>query len=116
MSARWSPIAMAPRRTVGSTFAATRYDTVPSPCPLAPPVIAIQPASVVAVHAHSREMVTARVPAPPAEPKLDDGLVSVAWHRAAVGPVTLVTAELPHAIARAAAASVGNSRGRVFTP
>src|SRR4051812_13963426 len=107
---------MAPRRTAGSTFAATRNDTVPSPCPLAPSVIAIQPASVVAVHEHSHETLTASVPAPPAAPKLDDGLVIVAWQRETVGPVTFVTAELPHAIARAAAASVGNSRGRVFTP
>ena len=115
ISARWSATAIAPRRTLGSAFAATRYDTVPSPCPLAPSVIVIHAALAVAVHAHSRDTLTASVPAPPAAAKLDGEELSVAWHREAVGPVTLVTAELPHASASVAAVSAGNSRARVFT-
>src|SRR4051794_33770550 len=108
---------MVPRRVAASALAATRYDTVPSPWPLPPAVIEIQAESLDAVHEHSRDTLTDSVPAPPADAKLCAELVTDASQRAAVGPVTLVTAELPHARVMAAETSVANSRGRhvVFT-
>ena len=105
MSARWSATAIAPRRVDGSALAETRYAIDPSPCPLAPAVIAIQFASVDAVHAHSRATLTATVPVPPAAAKLDDELTIDAWQRDSVGPATLVTAELPHASTNGATAT-----------
>jgi len=54
----------------GSAFAETRYAIDPSPWPFPPPVMAIQLASLAAVHVHSRETLTETVPAPPDAPKL----------------------------------------------
>src|SRR5262245_5225823 len=76
ISARWSPTVMAPRRVEGTPFADTRYAIEPSPCPVPPAVMAIQFASLAAVHAHSRATVTVREPAPPPAPKLEDELDS----------------------------------------
>jgi hypothetical protein len=45
------PTAIVPFRGVPSGLAATWYSTVPFPVPVAPPVIEIQEASAVAVHA-----------------------------------------------------------------
>ena len=64
-----------------------------------------------ALHTHSRDVETATLPDPPEAPKFDAELVSVTWHLAAVGPVTLVSAELPHAIS-VGASSIESSRGR----
>jgi hypothetical protein len=83
-------------RTTGSAFSVTRYAIVPSPCPSLPDVISIQLACGVADHAHSRATVTFTSPVPPDDLKLDDGAAIATWHRVAVGPVTFVTAELPH--------------------
>src|SRR6188768_3990865 len=77
----------------------------------------IQGASAAADQAHSRATLTAIVPVPPPAPKPGDELVADAWQRAAVGPVTEVTAELPQPAAAQAAANADNSRDRygVFT-
>ena len=107
-----------PRRVEAAWFAATRNAIEPSPCPLAPEVIEIQSAVVAADHEHSRAMLTASVPFPPAGAKLDGAFDTDAWHRPSVevGAVALVTPELPQPIASAAAA-IANSRGPtvVFT-
>src|SRR3954462_5748014 len=108
---------MAARRGAASAFSDTRYATDPSPCPDAPAVIVSHAALLEAVHAHSRDTLIETAPDPPAAAKLGDELVMEAWQRVAVGPATLVTAELPHAIAVKAAAAAANSRARdpVFT-
>src|SRR3954462_956409 len=86
---------------------------VPSPWPCAPAVIATHGDCEVADHAHSRSTDTLTCPVPPDAPKLDDDAwLSATWHRAALGPVTLVVAELPHAIEPASATVDRNSRGR----
>src|SRR5580765_1008805 len=72
----------------------------------------IHEAVLAADHAHSRATPIVTVPVPPLTPKLDDELLTVVWHREAVGPVTFVTAELPHPAAAAAAAAAANSRAR----
>lgn len=55
-----------PRLEVGSELGATRNDTVPSPWPVAPDVIEIHGAAVVATHVQSRLVVTVAVPVAPA--------------------------------------------------
>jgi len=55
-------------RADGTWLAATVYATVPSPCPLAAPVIEIQPALLVAVHEHSLAADTLTFPVPPVAP------------------------------------------------
>jgi hypothetical protein len=70
---------------------------VPSPCPSPPDTISIQAAVVDDDQAHSRAPVTFISPVPPDELKLGTELVTVSWQRVAVGPLTLVTALLPHA-------------------
>lgn len=72
----------------------------------------IHEAVLAADHEHSRATLIVTVPVPPVTPKLDDELLTVVWHREAVGPVTFVTAELPHAADAAAAAAAANSRAR----
>jgi hypothetical protein len=54
-----------PRRVAGSAFSATRYDTVPSPCPSRDDVNAIQLDEVDAFQEHSRETVIVTLPVPP---------------------------------------------------
>src|SRR6187402_1062983 len=85
-------------RVTGSALETTRKATVPSPWPVLPPVISSHAAPLVADQAHSRSTLTFTWPVPPAGPNAAVGLVSDAWQRAAVGPVTLVFAELPQAI------------------
>jgi hypothetical protein len=80
-----------------------------------PDVISIQLACAVADHPHSRATVTFTSPLPPDELKLDDELAIATWQRAAVGPVTFVTAELPHAIVIDAIARYSRARVRIFT-
>ena len=98
-------------------MAETRYATEPSPCPVPPPVIAIQLASLDAVHEHSRATVTDTVPEPPDGEKLAVEFAMDTWQRVAVGPVTFVTAELPQPLRIDAAAIRRNSRdlSLVFT-
>jgi hypothetical protein len=60
-------IVIVPVRLLVSALAATLYDTLPFPVPLAPAVIVIHGALLAAVHAHDPAFaVTATVPAPPA--------------------------------------------------
>ena len=99
----------------GSWFAVTRYAIVPSPWPSLPDVISIQAACAVADHEHSRATVTFTSPVPPDELKLDDGVPIATWQRVADGPVTLVVAELPHAIEVDAIAAYSRARTRIFT-
>ena len=77
--------------------------------------MSIQLACGVAVHAHSRATVTFTSPVPPDGLKLDDGPEMATWHREAVGPVTLVTAELPHPTINDATAPYSRARARIFT-
>ena len=96
-----SATATTPFRATGSAFSATRYVSVPSPCPLAAEVITIHDACDVAFHAHSRATPIAMVPTPPAGVKDDVEEVAFTWQRVVVvglaGLVTLVDVELPHA-------------------
>ena len=93
---RWSAIVTSACRVTGSEFSSTRYETVPSPCPCAVEVSAIHDDVDVAVHAQSRETVTARDPVPPAAGNEPVGeLLTVAWQRVEAGVVTSVRAELP---------------------
>lgn len=113
MLASVSAAAIALRRATGSGLAATRYDTEPAPCPLAADVSWIQETGVLADHEHSRSIEMDRVPVPPEGPNVEDEFVTEAWHRVAVGPVTDVTAELPHRpAANAAARTMPNGRVR----
>jgi endonuclease/exonuclease/phosphatase family metal-dependent hydrolase len=73
-------------------------------------VIWIQAAWLVADHVHSRSALMLSRAVPPDASKLDAELVIVIWQRAAVGAVTLVTAELPHAQAKSEATTALNSR------
>lgn len=97
-------------RSTGSAFALTRYAMVPSPCPVWPETSSTHDADADADQVHSRSTVTLTSPVPPEELKLLAVFVSVAWHRVALGPVTFVTALLPHAAA--IDAHTANSRGR----
>jgi hypothetical protein len=83
---------------------------VPSPCPVWPETISIHDADAAADQVHSRATVTFTSPVPPDELKLGTVLLMDAWQRVAVGPVTLVTALLPHATA--ATHTAANRRGR----
>src|SRR3954451_20856462 len=84
---------IAPLRVTGSTFSRTRYATVPFPLPSLPAVISIHGDCGLAVHAHSRSVLTFTELVPPPGPKLDVGVVKVTAQRAGVaeGPATLVT-------------------------
>lgn len=64
---------MTPSRVTGSVFADTRNPTVPSPCPLEPEVMAIQPVCDAAFHAQSRSTVIETVPTPPVAANLGAG-------------------------------------------
>ena len=57
---------MVPEREEDPVAGATVYWTVPDPVPLTPEVMLIQPALLVAVHAHPSAGVTAMAPVPPA--------------------------------------------------
>src|SRR5687768_14617101 len=83
---------------------------VPSPCPVCPDTISTHAAETAADQLHSRATVTLTSPLPPAELKLGTVFVTAAWQRVPVGPVTLVTALLPHAVAQAA--TIANRRAR----
>jgi hypothetical protein len=63
---RWSATVTSPCRVTGSGFSSTRYETLPSPCPCAAEVSEIHADVDAAVHAQSRDTVTARDPVPPA--------------------------------------------------
>lgn len=115
ISACCSAMAIVAFRATGSPFALTLTVMTPSPWPSLPERISIHAADVDDDHAHSRATDTCTSPVPPVEPKLDDGFVIEIWQRAAVGPVTLVTALLPQAAA-AVVMSNRRARARMFTP
>lgn len=85
---------------------------VPSPCPSWPCVRTIQGALLLAVHAHSRAIVTGTVPVPPVALNEAVGAPSVGWQRVEDGAVTLsvVSVELPHAEVDMAIAAATMSR------
>jgi hypothetical protein len=91
-------------RPTGSGLRSTRNAIVPSPCPADPPVIAIQPAALDADHEHSRETLTGNALVPPSEPNDRGDASKLGWQRSELvdGAVTLVDAEPPHAVDRAA--------------
>jgi hypothetical protein len=68
---------MVPVRGVVLGFAATLYDTVPAPVPLAPPVTVIHDAWLAAVHGQPVAAVTAIVPA--VAEALTDAPVGAIW-------------------------------------
>ena len=102
-------------RTTGSAFAFTLYAMAPSPCPVCPETISTHDAEAAAVQLHSRATEILISPVPPDELKLGTELVMAAWQRVAVGPVTLVTALLPHPAISAAPIANRRGRTRVFT-
>ena len=106
---------MVPLRRTGSPFALTRYEMVPSPWPGCPERISIHVADDVADQLHSRATDTFTSPVPPAELKLGTVLVTDAWQRVAVGPVTVVTALLPQEAASAQETDKSRARTRTFT-
>jgi hypothetical protein len=77
-----------------------------------PDVISIQATGEDDDHAHSRAAVTFTSPVPPDGVKLDGEFAIESWQRLAVGPVTFVTAELPHPD-DALVVMAANSRDRV---
>src|SRR4051794_27077812 len=107
---------MAPRRATGSAFAATRYESEPSPWPSAVEISSIQGACDDAVHAHSRAALTVIAPTPP-DALNDNGFpVTVVSHLPdELGLVTFVDVELPHAATRRSANPAINARPRRFT-
>jgi hypothetical protein len=83
----WSFTSSVPRRATWSTFAATRYATLPSPWPLLADVRAIHSFEDDAAHVQSREVDTVNVPAPPEAATFGDELLTVTEHFEPVGPV-----------------------------
>ena len=102
-------------RITGSAFAFTRYAMAPSPWPLCPETISTHEADAVAVQLHSRATDTLTSPVPPDELNVGTELVTDAWHRVAVGPVTFVTALLPQAAVTEAEIANRRARTRKFT-
>jgi hypothetical protein len=88
MATCWSLIVMAPRRCEGSPFVVTLKATFPSPCPEAPVPSCNQLAEDVALHGHSRFVLTVRVPPPPAAPNVAGSAATVTGHLEVEGPVT----------------------------
>jgi hypothetical protein len=68
----WPPTVMVPVRELVTVFADTLNPTVPFPEPLAPLVIVIQLALLVALHAQPVTDVTEKEPVPPADPTFVD--------------------------------------------
>lgn len=99
-------------------MAATRYATVPSPCPCAADVNEIQGACDTAVQLHSRLVPTVSVPDPPAGPNEEGVPVTEVSHLVPDGLVTLlmvVLAELPHAAEETATAiAAAHDRDRMW--
>jgi hypothetical protein len=77
-------------RDAGTALADTEYETLPSPCPPADPLIEIQVALELAVHEQSRSVETETEPAPPPAPNDADVALSVALHLGPSGAATEV--------------------------
>ena len=107
-----SATVIAPWRVTGSLFAATRNDTVPSPCPSVADVVVIHDACDAACQEHSRATPIDTVPAPPSDPKVATGVLTVTSQRDddAEGLVTVVDVELPQAMGRNAQAAAAAAR------
>jgi hypothetical protein len=89
-----SLIAMAPRRCEGSAFVVTLKASFAFPCPEDPAPNWIQLSVDVALHEHSRFVLTVRVPAPPPAPNLAGSATTVTGHLEVEGPVTFWVAEV----------------------
>src|SRR5687768_6179583 len=83
-----SLIAMAPRRCEGSALVVTLKATFAFPCPEAPAPSCIQLLEDVALHEHSRFVLTVRVPPPPPASNLAGSATAVSGHLEVEGPVT----------------------------
>lgn len=83
-----SLIAMAPRRCEGSAFVVTLKAMFAFPCPEDPAPNCIQLLEDVALHEHSRFVLTVRVPPPPPAPNVAGSATAVTWHLEVEGPVT----------------------------
>lgn len=89
--------------------------TVPGPWPELPDVMLSQLESDVAVHWHSRSVVTATDPAPPAAERVEaDGSNATAHLVSVVGVVTVVPEE-PHAAKPSAQAKIPNAGAKFGT-
>ena len=123
MSTRRSLTVTPPRRDTGSGFAAIRRFNVALPWPVPGDARAIQPASAVAVHAHSSCVAILTLPVPPPASIADVAVDSDTWHLAGAGPVEVVSDDvqalkmLANAIAITTRREVAASpvRGRVCT-
>jgi hypothetical protein len=102
-------------RGAGSAFAATRYVTLPLPCPAACDVIATHDAPLVAVQVQSRVVSTAIVPVAPSAGTDGSELAADTWHFGVLGAVTAIDDD-PQADERSAitAASAASGAQRVM--
>ena len=105
---RWSPTATKADRDVAFGLAATENVTVPLPWPLAGDVKASHSLSLVAVQEHSRSVVTATLPFPPAEGNELTEADAETRHLLPEGPTMLVDAEPP----QPGSAGISGSRKR----
>jgi len=85
-------------RATGSTLAAVMNWIVPGPWPALPDVMLSQLASDVAVHWHSRSVVTATDPVPPTAETVEVDGSNPTAHLVSVVGVVAVVPEAPHAI------------------
>jgi hypothetical protein len=94
----------------GSAFALALNATVPGPCPDAPAVIFSHAPSALAVHWHSRSVLTVMEPAPPPAGRVEGFAEVVTAHFAVVEGAVDVVAVDPQPAAPAAAASSAANR------
>ncbi len=113
-TATWASLTLTiARRGVGSAFAATRYATLPLPCPAASDVSVIHEAPLDAVHVQSRVVSIVMVPVAPSAGTDASELVADTWHLGALGPVTAIDDE-PQADAMSATAIMTSGARRVM--
>jgi hypothetical protein len=102
-----------PRRGAGSGFSETVKPTAPSPCPLAPEVIAIHGAALDADHVHSRFVLTLIVPTAPVAGADGRELLAETWHFDPVGEVTETDVEPHPAVRHARSNAHQNGRAHI---
>src|SRR6516164_4519492 len=105
----------APVRTTGSTLAAVVNWIVPGPWPELPDVMLSQLESDVAVHWHSRSVVTATDPVPPAAGRVEADGSNATVHLLSVVGVVTVLPEEPHAVRPSAQAKIPNAGAKYGT-
>jgi len=106
----WSDTARWPCRRVPFGLGCTVYPMVASPCPLVA-LRVIHASFELADHAHSRSVLTARLPAPP-DAGISGGLLVIdTEHLVWLGALTLVVAELPQPVNNKARTSGQRCRG-----